>query len=189
MMFGSVSESFANSSSFRGVCVSAGLVLLTAVPLHGATADENPDWMQRAAELGITSGSITLSYSLTDHCELDQLRVIESFPQRLFDAATVDGIVKSVIGPFDDWRSAVAREEGPDAGKTPLQVMLKRTFKWDTVAGHRFLECTFLKDGSLERAEYVRPGKTAADAATRERIGYRLSRLPPQKQTVSFGQE
>ncbi len=168
--------------------ISTSILLLTVSVSTTSLSRQVSDWMQRAETLGITSAHVILEYSLTDDCELKPVRIVENSSEKVFTAAAIESIVKSVIGPFEAWNRQLIDPLDPTAEKPENLAMVKRSFAWRTASGHSLIVCTFFADGRLDQAEFVLPNTPPAHTVPSERISQRLSDLPAKMRKVTFVQ-
>ena len=160
-----------------------------AVAASDSIAHGTPDWVQRAAELGIESAHGILEYSLTDECDLDQVQVTENTAEDVFDAAAVVQITRSIIGPFKTTNSEIV-----SSGLSALEAqerfsMTNRSFNWNTDLGHQLIVCRFFSDGRFADAYYTDGHEPPAKTVENRPVARRLSQLGTRSQKVVFQAE
>ena len=149
-------------------------------------AQEEPDWIRRAASLGIESAHVILEYSLTDDCDLAPVLVLESTSDEIFDTAAIGQIVRTSVGPFestgDDLPDPVLLN---DSVANQLS-MTNRAFNWNTNLGHDFIVCQFYEDGSFASARYTDGQPPPSKSVVDRPVARRLSELGTRTQKMVF---
>ena len=166
------------------------LVALFLSLLHTsmASADvperQSPDWVQRAADLGLASAVLTFEYSLTDDCALGPISIEENTAEEIFDNATIDQIVRAIAGPFDVATDKSVRAGIPGFGAEQTLAPTSHMFNWNTDLGHEYVVCRFYADGRFADAYYT--DDPSSKVIEDRPVARRLSRLGTRTHTVSF---
>lgn len=135
------------------------------------------NWSERLASLGLTSAHVVIEYSLTDDCEIGSVRALKASSRAVFDSQTIDGIVKTAIGPFETVNhELIASGQTSGNNSRPLS-MNKRSFSWRTSVGHTQLVCLFYADGGLASATLKGSDRPAANSVRERPVAVRLSTL------------
>lgn len=142
-------------------------------------AQEEPDWVGRAAHLGIESAHVILEYSLTDDCDLAPVLVLENTSEEIFDAEAIDQIVRTAIGPFESTDNDLPESR---AGSS----VTNRAFNWNTNLGHDYIVCEFYPDGSFASARYIEGHSPSSKSVEDRPVARKLSELGTRTQKMVF---
>ena len=100
-------------------------------------------------ERGLTPAHITIEYSLSDECSLDDLRVTENSNPDALGPEVVNEVVREMIGPFLGHTDELI-ELSMDGESAPRSLsMITTTISWNTEDGHRLVVCKFYSNGEL----------------------------------------
>ncbi len=142
-------------------------------------AQEGPDWIRRASNLGIESAHVILEYSLTDDCDLAPVLVLENTSEEIFDAEAIGQIVRTVIGPF------ASTDNGLPESRSGYSVT-NRVFNWNTNLGHDYIVCQFDPDGRFASARYADDQSSPSTPVEDRPVARRLSELGTRTQKMVF---
>ncbi len=103
-------------------------------------------------ERGLTYVRVTIEYSLTDDCNLENVHVVENMQPDVITPNVVEAIVSTYIGPFPGTNDEMIQPPSADDLTRKTLAMTTRMFWWKNDQGQTHIVCRFYSDGELESA-------------------------------------
>ena len=169
------------------------LTLTIALSVLGAGISPSPemdsDWSERAIEQGVSSVDITLGYSLSDDCYVQNIELLENTYPEIIYPNQIENIARRVLGPFESRERQLEPAVSDSDIRFEYVGSIQRSIAWKTPEGHGWIVCYLSSSGRLERAIHTDGHRPPAEVAPDTPVNKSLSLLGTNEVTITFSIE